>query len=87
MKKPKSTLLRSALLVSLAASLAGCGNGNNKNTQPPPTGGGSVTVRQEDQFGMGFAAAFRADNNSEPASVNDGDLVAVSFTSEPVNVN
>ena len=42
--------------------------------------------QQEDQFGVRFGTAFRADNNSEPYSPADGDIAAVSFTTEPVDI-
>jgi hypothetical protein len=42
------------------------------------------TGRPEDRFGKGFGEKFRADPNSDPAPVKDGDLVPVSETTEPV---
>lgn len=79
-------LLRGSVIAVAAITIAGC-NPKNKSETPPDTGGGTVTVRQEDQFGTAFATAFRADNNSEPKVVNDGDIVAVSLTAEPATIN
>ncbi len=39
--------------------------------------------RPEDKFGEGFGEAFRADPNSEPAPVRDGDVKPVSHTAQP----
>lgn len=86
----RKVVLHGSAIALVAVSLAGCGNSDRRRAdapEAPPSGGGAVTVRQEDQFGMGFAAAFRADNNSEPQVVNDGDIVAISLTTEPVSIN
>lgn len=86
----KKIMLHGAAAAVVAASLAGCSSSDNRATptpSPTPTPTGGTTVRQEDQFGMGFAAAFRSDNNGEPKTVSDGDSVAVSATTEPVAIN
>ncbi len=75
--------LRGGLALALALAVAACGSASPPT---PPGGGGVVTVKQEDQFGIPFGIAFRADNNSEPYSPADGDIVAVSLTAEPVDV-
>ena len=85
MKSFKKVVLHGGAIALAAMSLAGCDSGSNRDN--PPNNGGGGTVRQEDQFGMAFATAFRAENNSEPKTVNDGDLVAISLTSEPVTIN
>ncbi len=41
----------------------------------------------EDQFGKGFGKAFRASPNSEPANLVEGDVIPVSNTAEPVEIN
>lgn len=46
-----------------------------------------AAARPEDQFGKGFGKAFRASPKSEPLNVVDGDLVAVSNTTEPVQID
>lgn len=77
---------RGGLIAVLGLGLAACGGGG-KNSAPPPTGGGGTVIsQQEDQFGVRFGTAFRADNNSEPYSPADGDIAAVSFTTEPVDI-
>ena len=75
--------LRGGIILALAVTVAACGS---SNTPAPPGGGGTVTVRQEDQFGVPFRVAFRADNTTEPYSPADGDIVAISLTTEPVDV-
>ena len=77
---------RIGFMLALGAATAACNSGV---TTAPPTGGGVVvpTARQEDQFGVQFGTAFRADNNSEPYNPADGDIVAISLTTEPVNIN
>ena len=79
------TALRGSTLLAVTLAVGACGSGKDPTpgaTTPPPV----VTVRQEDQFGVQFGLAFRADNNSEPFNVNDGDLVAISLTTEPVDI-
>lgn len=76
--------IRSAAILGLGLSIAACGSGNNGNSPP---GGGGNTAKQEDQFGMAFATGFRANPNSEPFSPQDGDIVAISLTAEPVTIN
>ena len=86
MRKSQRLVVRGSLVLLLGLTIAACGSSkdtpNPQPTTPPP-----VVVRQEDQFGMAFANAFRADNNSEPFSPQDGDIVAISFTTEPVSIN
>ena len=84
MKRKTRLVLQSSAVVFLAAGLAGCGGGRNPT---PPPGGQTTAGRFEDQFGLGFGADFRASPNGEPSPVSDGDLVAVSLTTEPVAVN
>lgn len=47
----------------------------------------SKAGRPEDKFGKGFGKAFRAPPNSEPAKLSDVDMVPVSLTDEPVQIN
>lgn len=83
MKRKTRLVLQATAVVMLATGLAGCGG--SKNSTPTP--GQTTSARFEDQFGLGFGADFRADPNGEPSPVNDGDLVAVSLTTEPVVIN
>ena len=89
MTKLDKTLLRSASVFGLGLALSACGSSSSVPpiASPAPTPAPSTAVRQEDQFGTQFGIAFRADPNSEPFAVNDGDLVAISFTTEPVTIN
>lgn len=84
MQRNHRIALRGGLMLILGFAIAACGSSNR--SPPPPTNGGTVTVRQEDQFGVPFGFAFRADNNSEPYSPSDGDIVAISLTTEPVDI-
>ena len=81
----KSQLLVRALLAGgLAILVSACGNhssGSSQTTPPVVT-----TTAQEDKFGSAFGTDFRASNNSEPANVSDGDVVPVSLTTEPLNI-
>ena len=84
MQRNHHITLRGGLMLVLGLAIAACGSGNNAT--PPGNGGGTVTVRQEDQFGVQFGTAFRADINSEPYSPADGDIAAISLTTEPVDI-
>ena len=79
--------LKAAAVLAVALTLSACGNNRSKDTGAAPTPPPVVTTRQEDTFGTAFGNLFRANANSEPAPVNDGDLVAVSFTTEPATIN
>jgi hypothetical protein len=85
----KQNVQRALVGTALAASLAACGSGgggggSDNPSNPPPT---VVQTAQEDKFGVAFGTDFRAAmNTSEPASVSDSDLVAVSLTTEPIDI-
>ena len=80
----KTKLLRGGAVILLAAGLAACGS---SGYAPTPTPTQTVTALQEDQFGVVFGNDFRAALNSEPFLVSDGDLIAISLTTEPVTIN
>ena len=74
------------LLLIAGVSLSSCSKNKDSDTltiEPSAADSG----RQEDLFGKGFGEKFRADPNSEPTNVNDGDLAPVSETTEPVQIN
>lgn len=49
-------------------------------------GGDNGNVGQiEDNFGTGFAQAFAQDPNDEPIDPQPDDIVAVDFTSDPID--
>lgn len=75
-------LLGTALALPLAACGGGGGGGSDSVIAPPVV----VKTAQEDKFGVQFGIDFRASMNSEPASVNDGDIVPVSLTNEPIDI-
>ena len=83
----KQFLLRSAAAAALTASLAACGGGGGSDggttvTPPaPPT-----AVKLEDQFGAQFGATFRMAANTDPRDPAPGDLIPISFTTDPVNI-
>lgn len=73
------------LATGLAALLSACGGGGGSTSTPvtPPT---VVATGQEDKFGTKFGQDFRADPNSEPAPVNDTDIVPVTLTDNPIDI-
>lgn len=77
--------VRSVSILALALVVVGC-NSKNDSKSPPSGGGGVVVTQQEDQLGTRFGTAFRAANDSEPYSPADGDVVAISLTTEPVDI-
>lgn len=74
------------LILAAGASLTAC----QKKAESDAAGfdaSGAGPTRTEDKFGKTFGNAFRAPAHSEPVKVNDGDLPAVSNTTEPEPVN
>lgn len=81
-------MLRAASALALVA-LAACGSGgggDGDNAPPAPPAIVAPPPPQENQFGANFGAAFRADPTSTPRDPADGDIVPLSFTTDPVNV-
>ena len=74
------------LILLAGASLTAC-NKQDASDAPVPNQATSTARSAEDQFGEGFGNAFRADSNSEPANVSEGDVVPVSQTAEPVQID
>ena len=75
-----------SLILAAGASLTAC----QKKAQSDAAGFaafGSSVNHPEDKFGKGFGKAFRAPPNSEPANVSDNDVVPVSRTAEPEQIN
>ncbi len=86
----KSGILRpvviTGLILTAGASLPAC----QKKVESDATGfgaSGSEATRTEDRFGKNFGNASRASPNSEPANVEDGDLIPVSNTAEPEQID
>jgi hypothetical protein len=77
--------VRGGLVLALAASVAACDRSNNATPDGPVVV--PPAARQEDQFGTAFGTGFRADNNSEPYSPAEGDIVAVSLDTEPATID
>ena len=84
MNRIHRSALRGGLILALTVSVVACSP--SKTRVPPDNGGGAVTTKQEDQFGIVFGTAFRVLNDSEPYSPNDGDIVPISLTAEPVDI-
>ena len=64
-----------------ASALAACsGGGSSMAVSPPPP---PPPAPQEDFFGTGFGTDFRAMANSTPAVPKPGDIIPVSYTTEP----
>lgn len=69
-----------AMVVGLTACGGGDGGGKTVVVTPP-------APEANAKYGAGFAAAAKADANSEPASVSASDVVAVDATAEPTPLN
>lgn len=69
-----------------AALLSAC---TDKKVVDPDVGdpfSGRAVAAQNDRAGNGFEAASRANPNSEPVKVKEGDVKPVSLTDEPIDV-
>lgn len=77
--------LHHLLLAIPISTLVACGGGAGDNA-PPPSPPTSITA-QEDTFGVVFGMAFRADANSEPIEPKDGDIIPLTLTEEPKEIN
>lgn len=81
----KKKILYTGILGLLTVGLSGCddkGSSSSSSTSTVTT----QTPAFEDQFGTQFGVLYRAAANTDPANVNDGDVGAVSLTTEPVAV-
>lgn len=79
-RKSVNLLVFSVPFLTLAA--CGGGRGDDDPKPSPPT-----TVAQEDSFGVVFGTAFRADANSDPIEPKDGDIIPLTLTEEPKEIN
>ena len=79
----KKKLLCTGVFCLLAIGVAGCGDSGGNSTTTTTT---TPTPAFEDQFGAQFGNLYRASANTDPANVNDTDVVALSLTTEPVTV-
>ncbi len=66
------------------SALAACSNNDKKSETVVVNPSGPA---QLNSFGTQFAAAFRADPNSEPYTPADTDVPALSLTTEPVAID
>lgn len=74
-------------LAILGAGLAACdGGGGGKSTKVTPPPEPPAAAPLEDQFGLAFGTAFRAASNTDPKDPGEGDLIPVSFTTDPVPI-
>ncbi len=85
MNIPSKRIAAAGAVVASSLILSACGSTNLPT--PTPTPSATAAAKQEDQFGLAFGTDFRADPNTEPAAVNDGDLIAISLVTEPVAIN
>ena len=74
-------LILMSILVGIGAGLAPSGRegGGGKNVVTPPGSPADPNAK----FGAKFAAAFKANPNSDPAVVSAGDVVPVDPTADP----
>ncbi len=81
----KKKLVPAVAFSLLAVGLAGCGDGNNNSSSSaaitPP-----ATPAPEDQFGKQFGVLYRTAANTDPANVNDGDVIALTLTADPLPI-
>ncbi len=77
----KNKLFCTGVLGLLATGLAGCGDGGKTTTTTV-----KPTPAFEDQFGAQFGNLYRVSANTDPANVNDTDVVALTLTADPVAV-
>lgn len=85
----KQTISRLMIISMIVVPLGACG-GKKKRQPPPPPAVVTPTpppvgANFEDQFGAGFGKFFRAAAWSEPGDPQAGDVIPISFSSEPVN--
>jgi len=77
--KKRPFLLLAALGMASALSACGGGSGGSTTVVTPPSG----SVDPKAKYGTQFAADFKADPNSTPASVSASDVVPVDPTASP----
>lgn len=87
-QRPSQRLVVRVLLGGAAASalmgLAACGGGGSDGaTAPPPP---TMTPQGAQRFGLGFATSFGASANSDPRDPGMNDIIALSLTSDPIEV-
>lgn len=87
MDSKSQLVMRVLLAAGLAMAVGACSSKPSSSTSTAITPPATTATAQEDKFGTAFGTDYRATANSEPASVNDGDIVAVSLTTEPIDVN
>lgn len=71
-------------LCLLSAGLAACGSNNTPATPPvvvPPP-----AAKLEDQFGVNFGTAYRADPNTEAKDPAAGDIIPLDPTKDAVTI-
>jgi len=80
----KATTILGVVLIA-GGSLSAC---NKKSGEEPLMIEPRRDLEATDgKFGKAFESAFKADPNSEPRNVQEGDLAPVSLTTEPVAVD
>ena len=84
MKRKNLNLLLFASPISTLAACGGSGDGGSTPPSPPPPP--TTVSAQEDTFGLAFGMAFRADTNGTPIEPQDGDIIPLSLTTEPVDI-
>ena len=85
----KRILVRLALTAAVIIPLSACSDSEDSDmigTSPtPPTSPAPPPppVTTVESFGAGFASIFRTAADTEPRDPGEGDIVPVSFTTEP----
>lgn len=84
-------LIRLAMTAAVVVPLTACGDSDKMDdvgAAPPPsaTPPPAPATAAVETLGAGFAGIFRSNSESEPRDAADGDIVAVSFTTEPAEI-
>ena len=82
----KPTHYKYLTLAGLLASVAACENKvDQPAAPPPPPPPPPAAMSVIDQLGAGFATTFRASADAAPREPVAGDIVAVTWTRDPIN--
>lgn len=89
----KRLLIKLAMTTAVVVPLAACGDSDRMDdvvVTPPPTSTPApppaIATAALESLGAGFAVLFRTDANTEPRDPTEGDLAAISFTTEPAEI-
>ena len=79
-------LLTVAVLLGSAIQVAACSDGGGGSIFSPPPPTPPVQPVGAARFGGGFATSFAANKDTDPRDPVAGDIISVSFTTDPLDV-